>query len=70
MIIWICLNQKKHTEDYNIRKPNDKKFLFKIEDKKSIYVGKKLVTFETNEKIVKYFSALGFNDGKKPFDYG
>ena len=29
-----------HTEDYHIRKPNDKNFLFKIEDKKYIHVGK------------------------------
>ena len=31
-----CLNLLKpneHTEDYHIRKPNDEKFLFEIEDK-------------------------------------
>ena len=33
----------KHTEDYHIRKPNDKNFLFKIEDKKYIHVGKKII---------------------------
>ena len=30
-----------HTEDYHIRKPNDKNFLLKIEDKKYIQVGEK-----------------------------
>ena len=37
-----------HTGDYNIRKPNDENFLFKIEDKKLIHVGEKIITFETN----------------------
>ena len=59
-----------HTEDYHIRKPNDKNFLFKIEDKKYIHVGKKLFSFETNDEIVKYSSEHGFNDVKFPFAYG
>ena len=30
-------------------------------------MGEKLVTFETNDKIVNYSSDLGFNDIKYPF---
>ena len=56
-----------HTEDYHTRKPNDKSFLFKIEDKKYIHVGEKLFSFETNDEIVKYSSEHG---GKYPFAYG
>ena len=59
-----------HTEDYHIRKPNDKNFLFKIEDEKYIHVGKKLFSFETNDEIEKYFSEHGFNDVKFPFARG
>ena len=33
-------------------------------------MGESLVTFETNDKIVKYSSELGFNDIKFPFAYG
>ena len=40
-----------HTEDYHIRKPNDKNFLFKIEDKKYIHVGGKLFSFEKIMKL-------------------
>ena len=59
-----------HTEDYHTRKPNDENFLFEIGDKKFIYVGEKLLTFETNDIIVKYSSEHGFNDVKFPFAYG
>ena len=34
-----------HTEDYHIRKPNDKIFLFKIEDKKIHSCGKNIIQF-------------------------
>ena len=40
------------TEDYHIRKPNDGNFLFKIGDKKYIYVGEKVFTFQTNDTIL------------------
>ena len=40
-----------HTEDYHIRKPNDEKFLFQIEDKKFFYVGDKVLSFETNDML-------------------
>ena len=58
------LKPKEQTEDYHIRKPNVKNFLFETEDKKSIYVGDKLVSFQPSDKIVKYFSKEGFNDFK------
>ena len=49
-------------EDYHIRKPNGKNFRFEIEDEKYIYVGENIVSFETNDKILNYFSEFGFND--------
>ena len=58
-----------HTEDYYKRGPNDEIFLCEIENKKCIYVGENLVSFETNGEIVKYSSELGFNDVKVPFAY-
>ena len=45
-------------------------FLFEISDKKYIYVGEKLISFETNDEIVDYFSEHGNNDIKYPFAYG
>ena len=59
-----------HNEDYHFRKPNDKKFLFKIEDKNLYMWEKKLFSFETNDEIVKYSSEHGFNDVKFTFAYG
>ena len=50
------LKQNEHTEIYHIRKPNDKNFLFQTENKKYNYVGEILVSFETSDKIVKFFS--------------
>ena len=43
-----------HREDYHIRKPNDENFLFELGDKIFIYVGEKVITFETNDIILKY----------------
>ena len=38
---YLCLfRPNEHTEDYHIRKPNDKNFPFEIEDKKYIHAGK------------------------------
>ena len=68
-----CLNVFKtieHTEDYHIRKPNDVVFRFQIEDKKDIYVGEKVITFETNDTILNYSLELGFNGIKVPYAYG
>ena len=44
-----------HTEDYHIRKPNDKIFLFEVEDEKYVYVGENVIASETNDEIIKYF---------------
>ena len=59
-----------NTQDYHIRQPNDENFLFEIGDKKYIYVGEEVITFETNDKIVKYSSKLGCNDVKYTYAYG
>ena len=59
-----------HTEDYHIRKPNNANFLFKIEDKNYIHVGKNLFRFGTDEEIVKYSSEQGYNDIKNTFARG
>ena len=59
-----------HTEDYHIRKPKDKIFLLEIEEKKYNYVGENLVSFETNDKIVKYSLHHGFDNNKLAFGYG
>ena len=48
----------------------DGNFLFEVEDKKYVHVGEKLFSFETNDKIVDYFSEHGNNDVKYPFAYG
>ena len=48
----------------------DGNFLFEIENKKYVHVGEKLFSFETNDKIVDYFSEHGNNDVKYPFAYG
>ena len=44
-----------HTEEYHIRKPNDKFFPFEIEGKKYFYVEEIFVSFETSDKIVECF---------------
>ena len=59
-----------HTEDYYTRKPNDENFLFEIGAKKHIYVGEKVLTFETKDKIVKHSSENGLNHVKFPSAYG
>ena len=43
----------KRTEDFHIRKPNDENFSFEIGDKKYIYVGEQVITFETIDRILK-----------------
>ena len=55
-----------HTEECYLRKPNNKNFLFKIEDKKFIHVGEKLFSFETDDQIVKHSSEHGYKDIKYP----
>ena len=48
----------------------DGNFLFETEDKKNIYVGEKLFSFETNDEIEMFFSEHGCNDVKYPFAHG
>ena len=64
------LKPNDHTEDYPNRKPNDEMFLFEVEDKKHIFVGEKVISFETNDIRVKYSSELSFNDKNFPYAYG
>ena len=45
----------------------DENFLFKIEDKKYIFVGENVYNFETIDDIDEYFSETGNNDVKYPF---
>ena len=59
-----------HTEDYHMREPNDETFLFEIEDKKCVYVGDQVFSFETTDGIVKFSSEYSLNDVKLPFAYG
>ena len=63
------LKPNEHKEDYLIRKPNDESFVFEIGYRSYIYVGEKLVAFETNDKLVNYSSEIGFNDIKFAFAY-
>ena len=51
-----------HKENYDIRKPNDKNFLFENGDEKYIDVGGISVSFETIDEKVEYFSKEGFSD--------
>ena len=48
----------------------DGNFLLEIENKKYVYVGHKLFSFETNDEIVDYFTEHGNNDVKYSFAYG
>ena len=59
-----------HKEDYHIRKPNDENILFEIGDKEYVYVGDKILSFETNDTILSFSPELGFNDNKFPFAHG
>ena len=53
-----------HKEEYHIRKLNDESFLFEIGDKKYIYVGEKIISFETNDILLNFSY-----DAKHPFVY-
>ena len=54
-------------ERTHARRETNENVLFKIEDKKFIYVGEKIFTFKTIDDIDEYFSETGFNDVKCPF---
>ena len=56
-----------HKEDYHTRKPNNENPVFEIEDKIYVYVGEKVITFETHDTTLNYSSELGFKDIKYPF---
>ena len=55
-----------YTEDYYIRKPNDEKCLFQVKDNEKAFVDEKVISFQTDDKIVKNSPELGFNDIKYP----
>ena len=44
-----------HKEDFYVRKPNDKVFLFQVKNIEYVYVGEKVFSFEMNEKKVDCF---------------
>ena len=52
---------------FDLDKEIDANFLFKIEDRKYIYVGEKVFSFETVDDIEEYFSETGNNDVKYPY---
>ena len=45
----------------------NKNFLFKIEDKKFIFVCERIFSFETDDEVTEFFSEDGHNDVKSPF---
>ena len=45
-------------------------FFFKTGDKTCVLVGEKVITFKTNDKIVKYSLDIVFNDVKFPHAHG
>ena len=56
------LDEKTHA-----RRETKENFLFKIEDKKYIFVGETIPTFKTTDDIDEYFSECKRNDVKYPF---
>ena len=58
-IYLILFTPNEHTEIYRYRGQNDKNFLFEIDDRKNVYVGEKLFSSETTDKIGEFSS----NDG-------
>ena len=64
------LKPNEHTQDYHIRTPNDENFLFHLKDNEYIYVGDRVISFETDDVIVEYSSEHGLNDIKFPFARG
>ena len=54
-------------ERTHARRETNENFLFKIEDKKYIYVGDIVYRFETIDDIDEYFSETGLNDKKYHF---
>ena len=56
------LDEKTHAEIQT-----NKNFLFKNGDKKYIYFGERIFSFETDNEVTEYFSEDGHNDVKYPF---
>ena len=54
-------------ERTHARRETNENFLFRIEDKKYIYVGEKIITIKTIDDIDEYFSETGLNYVKYPF---
>ena len=63
------LEPNEQKEDYYIRKPNDEILLFQVKENEFVYVGEKVISFRTDNKVVNYSSNLGFNDIKYIFAY-
>ena len=59
-----------HTEDCYKRRPNDKNFLYEIDDRKYVYVVQEVFKFETTDKIVEHSSNDGLNDLKYTYAHG
>ena len=53
----------------NVFTPNNENFLLEVGNKIYIYVGEKAVTFNLNDKILRYDSQDGFNDIKYAHAY-
>ena len=70
LVINICLNRLISIKKTRARKETNENFLFKIEDKKYIYVEEKIFTFKTIDDIGEYFSESGFSDVKSHFALG
>ena len=51
-------------------KADDGNFLLKIEHKKYLHVGEKVISFETDDENESYTVERGFNDVKFPFAHG
>ena len=58
----IELDEKTHAT-----KQTNNFFLFKIQDKKYIYIGERVLTFKTDDEVTEYFTEDGYNDVKYPF---
>ena len=56
-----------HIEKTHVIRETNEIFLLKIEDKKYIYEGDTVFTFETVDDIDEYFSEIGHNDVNYPF---
>ena len=70
LIIWMFFSKTNTHKIITLKKTDDEKFLFEIEDKTYIYVGEKLISFEKNDTRLIFFPENGFNDVIFPYAYG